>query len=265
MPVKVLGFSGLPAAGDELVVMESERAARQLSEERLEGIRTAKLAAPQRPTLENLFANIEEGQKQSLKIVLKTDVHGSVEAITGSFKDFPQQKVSLEVIHAAVGPVTDSDVLLASASEAIIIGFGTKVENTATVSARREGVQIKLYSIIYELLDQVKEAMQGLLAPELRETVIGHAEVRQVFDLSKGRVAGCYVTDGRIQRTARARVLRGKQPVYDGGMATLRRFKDEVKEVRNGLECGIRLGDFSEYQAGDVIECYTLEKVAQQL
>ena len=264
-PVKVLGFSGLPNAGDELVVMESERAARLLSEERLFEIRNSKLAAPQRATLENLFANIAEGQKPTLQIVLKGDVQGSVEALVGALKDIPQSKITLDIIHSAVGPITESDVLLASASNAVIIGFSIKVENNASTVAKREGVQIKLYSIIYELIDQVKEAMAGMLEPELRETVIGHAEVRQVFDLSKGKVAGCYVSDGRISRSARARVLRKRQPIYDGGIGTLRRFQDDVKEVRAGLECGIKLGDFSEYLADDIIECYTLEKVPQQL
>ena len=265
MPVKVLGLSGLPNAGDELVVMESERAARLLSEERLFEIRNSKLAAPQRATLENLFANIAEGQKPTLQVVLKGDVQGSVEALVGALKDIPQTKITLDIIHSAVGPITESDVLLASASNAVIIGFSVKVENNASIVAKREGVQIKLYSIIYELIDQVKEAMAGMLEPELRETVIGHAEVRQVFDLSKGKVAGCYVNDGRISRSARARVLRKKQPIYDGGIGTLRRFQDDVKEVRAGLECGIKLGDFSEYLPEDIIECYTLEKVPQQL
>ena len=265
MPVKVLGLSGLPNAGDELVVMENERAARLLSEERLFDIRNSKLAAPQRATLENLFANIAEGQKPTLQVVLKGDVQGSVEALVGALKDIPQSKITLDIIHSAVGPITESDVLLASASNAVIIGFSVKVENNASTVSKREGVQIKLYSIIYELIDQVKEAMAGMLEPELRETVIGHAEVRQVFDLTKGKVAGCYVNDGRISRSARARVLRKKQPIYDGGIGTLRRFQDDVKEVRAGLECGIKLGDFSEYQPDDIIECYTLEKVAQQL
>ncbi len=264
-PVKVLGFSGLPNAGDELMVMDSEKSARILSEERLEGLRTNKLAAPQRATLENLFANLAEDQKPTLRIVIKSDVQGSLEAIVSSLKDIPQKKISLEIIHAAVGPITDSDVLLASASNAIIIGFNTKTENTAAQAAKREGVQLKLFSIIYELLDQVREAMSGMLEPELREAVIGHAEVKQVFDLTKGKVAGCMVTDGRIARTARARVLRRRQPIYDGGLATLRRFTDDVKEVRAGLECGIKLGDFSEYLPEDIIECYTLEKIAQQL
>jgi translation initiation factor IF-2 len=265
MPAKVLGFAGLPNAGDELVVMENEKDARILSEERLDAIRNSKLATPKRATLENLFSNIAEGNKPSLQIVLKGDVQGSLEALIGALKDIPQKKITLDIIHSAVGPITESDVLLSSASNAIIIGFGVKVENTALTVSKREGVQIKLYSIIYELIDQMKEAMVGLLDPELRETVIGHAEVRQVFDLTKGKVAGCYVTDGRISRTGRARLLRKKQAVYDGGLGTLRRFTDDVKEVRAGLECGIKLGDYSEYQPEDIIECYTLEKVPQQL
>ncbi len=264
-PVKVLGLSGLPNAGDELMVMDSEKSARLLSEERLEGTRNDKLAAPQRATLENLFANLAADQKPVFQVVLKSDVQGSLEAIVSSLKEIPQKKISLEIIHAAVGPITDSDVLLASASNAIIIGFSTKTENSAAQAAKREGVQIKLYSIIYELLDQIREAMSGLLEPELRESVIGHAEVKQVFDLTKGKVAGCMVTDGRIARTARARVLRRRQPIYDGGLATLRRFTDDVKEVRAGLECGIKLGDFTEYLPEDIIECYTLEKIPQQL
>ena len=265
MPAKVLGLSGLPNAGDELVVMENERSARQLSEERVDAQRKEKLAAPKRATLENLFANLEADQKKTLQIVLKADMQGSLEAITGMLADIPQEKIDLKVIHAAVGPISESDVLLCSASDAIIIGFGVKVENSANTAARKEGVQIKLFSIIYELADQMRDAMTGLLDPEVREAVIGHAEVKQLFNLSKGMVAGSLVTDGRILRTARARVLRRRQAVYDGGLSTLRRFTEDVKEVRAGLECGIRLGDFSEYEVGDIIECYTLEKVAQTL
>jgi translation initiation factor IF-2 len=263
-PVKVLGFTGLPNAGDELLVMESERSARTLSEERLIEQRSQKLAQPQRATLESLFDSLEGGKKH-LQIILKADVQGSAEAISASLNQIESKKIELEIIHAAVGPITESDVLLATASNAVIIGFNVKVENQAAAAAKREGVQIKLYSIIYELIDQVKEAMAGMLDPELRESIVGHAEVRQVFELSKGRVAGCYVTDGRIVRTARARLLRKRQPIYDGGIATLRRFQDDVKEVRAGVECGVKLGDFTEYQVGDIIECYNLEKVAQQL
>ena len=264
-PVKILGLSGLPNAGDELVVMDCEKSARFLSEERLADLRDTKLSSPQRTTLENLFASIASDAKPTLKAIVKCDVQGSLEAVVSSLKEIPQKKISLDIIHSAVGPITESDVMLASASNTVIIGFGTKTENSAAQAAKREGVQIKLFSIIYELLDQVRESMSGLLAPELREAIIGHAEVKQVFDLTKGKVAGCIVTDGRIARSARARVLRRRQPIYDGGMATLRRFADEVKEVRSGLECGIKLGDFTEYLPEDIIECYTLEKIAQQL
>ncbi len=262
-PVKVLGFTGLPNAGDEFLVMKGERDAKTLSEERLQAKRTGKLNAPQRATLESLLEAIDG--KKILRIVLKCDTQGSVEAIAGALGTIQSDKIDLEIVHSGVGPVSESDMLLASASNAVVVGFNVKVESQAVSAAKREGVQVKLYSIIYELIDQIKEAMAGLLDPEHRETVIGHAEVKQVFKLSKGIVAGCLVTDGRIARTARARVLRKRQPVYDGGLSTLRRFQDDVKEVRNGLECGIKLGDFNEYQVGDIIECYQLEQIAQKL
>jgi translation initiation factor IF-2 len=264
-PCKVLGFAGLPGAGDELVVLKNEREAKQLASERQDALRMEKLAAPQRATLENLFDSIAAGQRPTLKIVLKGDVQGSMEALEGSLKQIDSKKVDLDIVHGAVGPINENDVLLATASNAVIIGFNVKVESVAANTAKREGIQIKLYSIIYELLDQVKEAMAGLLEPETRETVIGHAEIRRVFDLTKGRVAGCLVTDGRMQRTGRARVTRNRTPIYDGGFHTLRRFQDDVKEVRNGLECGIKLGDFNDYEVGDVVECYLLEKVPQKL
>ncbi|HYR22767.1 MAG TPA: translation initiation factor IF-2 [Chthoniobacterales bacterium] len=262
-PVKVLGFTGLPNAGDEFLVMESERATKTLSDERLVAKRAEKLTVPQRATLETLLESAA-GIK-ILRLVLKCDTQGSVEALTAALKQIESKKVDLEMIHAGVGPISESDILLASASSAVVIGFNTKVENIAVTAAKREGVQIKLYSIIYELLDQMKDAMAGLLEPEFRETVLGHAEVKQVFELSRGIVAGCLVTDGRIARTGRARVLRKRQPVYDGGISTLRRFQDDVKEVRSGLECGLKLGDFSEYHVGDIIECYQLEAMAQKL
>ena len=262
-PVRVLGFTGLPNAGDELLVMSSEREAKSLSEERLEAKRAGKLSTPQRATLETLLEAADG--KKLLRIVLKTDVQGSLEALTGALQQIDSKKIDLEIIHGGVGPISENDILLASASNAVVVGFNVKVESLAVGAAKREVVQVKLYSIIYELIDQLKEAMAGLLDPEHRETVIGHAEVKQVFQLSRGIVAGCLVTDGRIARTARARVLRRRQPVYDGGLSTLRRFQDDVKEVRSGLECGIKLGDFSEYQVGDIIECYQLEQVAQKL
>ena len=265
MPCEVVGFSDMPNVGDEVVVMDNERAVKKLSEERIEELRMKKLAIPRRSTLEHLFASIEEGNKKALKIVLKADVQGSVEAISKCLKDIKSDKINLEILHAEAGAISESDVLLCSASDALIIGFNIKVENKALAASKREGVQIKLYSIIYELIDQVKDAMQGMLDPITREKVIGHARVKQVFKVNKGYVGGSVVTDGIMHRKQRARVLRDGQAVYDGGFETLRRFQDEVPEVRNGLECGIKLSGFSDYEEGDVIECYELEKIAQTL
>ncbi len=265
MPAEVSGFSDMPNVGDEVVVMDNERDVKRLSEERQEELRKKKLTAPRRSTLETLFANIEDGNKKTLKLVIKADVQGSVEAIKKCLGDIATDKVNLDILHAEAGPINESDVLLASASDAVTIGFNIKLENKALAVAKREGVQVKIYSIIYELIDQVKEAMAGLLDPITRENVIGHAKVKQVFKVTRGRVAGCLVTDGRIDRKQRARVLRDGQSVYDGGIETLKRFQDEVGEVRNGLECGIKLGHFSDYEEGDVIECYQLEKIEQTL
>jgi translation initiation factor IF-2 len=265
-PVEILGFRSTPNVGDELVEMESEKAAKRLSDERLADLRTERLATPQHTRLESFLASMKDGEKTTFRCVLKADVAGSVEAIVGQLNQIESEKVNIEVIHSAPGPITDSDILLASASDAVVIGFNTKVESSAVKTARREGIQVKLYSIIYELIDQVKEAMLGLLEPETREKLLGHAEVLQIFKLSnRRRVAGCRVTGGRILRSSHARVLRDKQPVYDGRVETLKRFTDDVEEVKKGLECGIRLGDFHEYEKGDIIECYSLEKIEQTL
>ena len=265
-PVEVIGFSALPNVGDELIVMD-DREAKRLSEQRTEEHRLEKLSAPRRVSLENLFRQMEDGAKKSLRIILKTDVQGSLEAITGQLKEIKSDKIDLEIIHSAVGPITENDVLLASASEAVLIGFATKLESKAVKVARAEGVEVKLYSIIYELFDQVKLAMLGKLDPVTREKNLGFALVKQIFKVHKGRIGGCVVQSGKILRSARARVLRGKEriPVYDGGFHTLRRFTEDVTEVRNGLECGIKLGDFNDYEENDLIECYELEKIAQTL
>ena len=264
-PVEVVGYSGVPNVGDELIEMESERKAKKLGEERQDQLRQEKLKPQQKSALETLFANIEQGKKTTLKLIIKADVQGSLQAIEKSLNEIESDKVSVDILRQSAGPITEADVLLASASDAILIGFNTKVENKAQPIVKREGVQVKLFSIIYELIDQVKEAMLGLLEPETRENVVGHAKVLEVFKLSSGRVGGCVVTDGKVARTARARVLREGVPIYDGGFSTLRRFKDDVKEVKNGLECGIKLGKFNDYQKEDVIECYELEKLEQTL
>jgi translation initiation factor IF-2 len=264
-PVQILGFSGAPVPGEEFAVMRNEREARQVAEERSAAARLDKLGASRPVTLEGLFDSIADGQKKTLNIILKSDVQGSIEAIAASLSKIPSTKVDLNIVLSSVGPISVNDVLLAKASEAVIIGFGTKVDNAANAEAKKQEVQIKLYSIIYELIDQVKEAMAGLLDPELRESSVGKATVKKVFELSKFPVAGCIVDSGRILRSGRARVVRRGQSVYDGGIQTLKRFQDEVNEVRAGMECGIRLGNFDDYLENDTIECYVLEKVAQTL
>jgi translation initiation factor IF-2 len=264
-PVKVLGFDGSPTPGEQFTVMKNDREARQLSEDRQASRRLDKLGADRPVTLENIFATLKEGQKKTLPLILKSDVQGSLEAIVESLKKIKTEKISIDFVLVNVGPISANDVLLAKASGAVIIGFNTKTDNVAAAAAKREGVQIKLFSIIYELIDQVKEAMAGMLDPEVRESQIGTALVKKVFSLSKFPVAGCIVESGRISRSGRARVVRKKVQIYDGNVQTLKRFQDDVNEVRNGMECGIRLGNFNEYLEGDIIECYVLEKVAQTL
>ena len=262
--VKVLGLNGVPDAGLEFSVVEDEKAARELAAQRefeakIEGQEDRKV------TLENLFATLQAAQSKALKVVVKADTQGSVEAIVEALKKIESEKVTLEVIHSDVGAITENDVALASASGGVILGFHTRVDSTAAEKAKRESVQIKLYAIIYELIDQVKEAMAGLLEPDSKETIVGSAEVRKVFELSKGvPVAGCMVSTGRIVR-GKVRVRRRKDVIYEGVTQSLRRFQDEVNEVRAGMECGIRIEGFGEFEVGDAIECYTIEKIAAKL
>src|SRR5579862_2003700 len=264
--VKVLGLNGVPEAGLEFSVVEDEKAARELAEQRGQEAKTLGQEQPRaKVTLENLFAQLESSSSKALKVVVKADAQGSVEAIVEALKKIDSDKVSLEVIHSAVGTITESDVALASASHAVILGFHTRIDSGVGDKAKHEGVQIKLYAIIYELIDQVKEAMAGLLDPVLRDVIVGAAEVRKVFELSKGNpVAGCMVTSGRIVK-GKIRIRRRKEIIFEGITQSLRRFQDEVNEVRAGMECGIRIEGFSEFQTGDNIECYTIEKVAQKL
>lgn len=264
--VKLLGMSGVPEAGIEFSVVEDEKNARMLAEQRVEEARQQQTKeARAKVTLENLFDTIATSTAKVLKVVVKADTQGSVEAIVEALKKLEAEQVALEIMHSAVGSITESDVLLASASNAIVLGFHTRIDSGASELAKREGVQIKLYAIIYELIDEVKEAMAGLLDPVIKENVIGSAEVRKVFELSKGgKVAGCIVSSGRISK-GKVRVMRRKNLVYEGIAQSLRRFQDEVNEVRAGMECGIRIDGFDDFQPGDAIECYTIEKVAPKL
>ena len=263
--VRLLGLNGVPEAGLEFSAVDDEKSARVLSEQRAQDARTLSNEGRAKVTLENLFATLDASSAKALRVVVKADTQGSVEAIVEALKKLETEKVSLEVIHSAVGTITESDVSLASASSAIILGFHTRIDNGVSDVAKREGVQIKLYAIIYELIDEVKEAMAGLLDPILKEVVMGAAEVRKVFELSKGgNVAGCVISHGRLVK-GKVRVMRRKGLIYEGVTQSLRRFQDEVNEVRAGMECGIRIEGFNEFQIGDSIECYTIEKVASKL
>jgi translation initiation factor IF-2 len=265
-PVEIIGFEDMPHVGDELVEMENERAAKRLATERQEEMRKTRLVNPMKARMEDIFSMVNDSASAlRLKLVLKCDVQGSVEAIKNALEAIESKKVEVQFLVAGAGPITESDVIMASSAGAVVIGFNVKVEGKAVKAVKAENVQVKLYSVVYELIDQVREAMQGLLQPLNREKPVGFAEVRQVFKLTKGKAAGSYVSQGKILRKAHARVVRGGVPVFDGKMSTLRRFQEEVEEVKVGLECGIRLGDFDEYLEGDIIECYTLEKVKQDL
>jgi translation initiation factor IF-2 len=263
--VRVLGLNGVPEAGLEFTVIENEKLAREIGEKRAQENKSLELESRSKVTLENLFATLDAAQGKLLKVIVKADTQGSVEAIVSELRKIESDKVALDVIHDAVGTITESDVALAAASKAIILGFHTRIDTGVNDKAKHHGVQIKLYAIIYELTDEVKAGMAGLLDPVLKEVVTGSAEVRKIFELSKGvPVAGCMVTMGRIVR-GKVRVRRKKELTYEGVTQSLRRFQDEVNEVRAGMECGIRVDGFGDFEEGDVIECYSIEKVAQKL
>lgn len=268
MPVEVIGLPGVPAAGDPFVVVSDERVARQIAEDRLQKQRTAELAAGAgRVTLDDLYAKIKEGDVKELALVIKSDVQGSAEALSEAVEKLSTAAVKLRVIHSGVGGITETDVLLASASRAIIIGFNIRPESKAAALAERDGVDIRLYSIIYDALADIKAAMEGLLEPTLKERALGRAEVRQVFTIPKvGAIAGCYVLEGTISRASSGvRVVRDHVTVYEGKLGSLRRFKDDVREVQQGYECGIGVENFSDLKPGDIIEAYVIDKVAAKL
>ena len=263
--VSVLGLNGVPEAGWEFSCVDDDKAARALAEERAFAAKSEALEGRNKVTLENLFASLDAAAGKVLRVVIKADTQGSVEAIVEAIKKIESEKVALEIVHSDVGTITENDVALASASKCVILGFHTRLDSTAAEKAKHAGVQVKLYAIIYELIDEVKASMAGLLDPDTKETIVGAADVRQVFELSKGApVAGCMVANGRIVR-GKVRIRRKKDIIYEGVTQSLRRFQDEVNEVRMGMECGIRIEGFGEFQVGDVIECYAVEKIAAKL
>ncbi|MEO1194203.1 MAG: translation initiation factor IF-2 [Pseudomonadota bacterium] len=265
-PVAVLGLQGTPTAGDQLLVVENESRAREVVDFRQQQLREKGLAQQSRGTLEQMLSRIREGEAKTLPVVIKADVHGSMEAIVGALESLGNDEVQAQILHAAVGPISESDVTLAQATGALIIGFNVRANPQARQQASQDNVDIRYYSIIYEVVDDIRTAMTGLLAPEAREKFLGYAEIRAIFEVSKaGKVAGCMITEGMVKRGAKVRLLRDDVVIHDGTLKTLRRFKDEVKEVNQGYECGMAFENYQDIKEGDRIECYEVEEVARSL
>jgi translation initiation factor IF-2 len=265
-PVQIVGLSGVPGAGDVLHAVESERVAKDIVDHRRGEERKEKApAAKPRISLEDLFAGAGEGQKE-LALIVKADVQGSAEAISAALGKLSTDRVKVNVLHVAVGGITESDVQLAQASRAIVVGFHVRPDAKARRAAESVGVEIRTYQIIYEMLDEMKAAMAGLLPPTTREVVLGQAEVRQLFSIPRvGVIAGSYVTDGLVRRSARCRVVRDGVQIWDGKIGSLKRFKDDAREVQTGFECGIGLDGFNDLKVGDVIESYEIESKPAEL
>ena len=261
IPVKIVGLSGVPEAGDALVIMPSEKQARQEAEERIADKRSAMATkTPAMMTADDLFSKLSSDSIETLNLVIKSDVRGSGEAIEQSLAKLPREKVKSEVLMNAVGAITENDVMLAAASKAIIVGFHVRVNPGVNDLAKREGVEIRLYSVIYELLEDITDALTGKLEPEKRETVLGNAQILQIFELTKGpKICGCRVESGLVRNNSKVRVFRNRELIYNGSVVSLKRFKDDVKEVKAGLECGIRLDNFADFEPGDVVEFFEIE------
>jgi translation initiation factor IF-2 len=265
-PVEVMGFDDLPNAGDALQVVDDEQKARQVSSFRSQREREESLAKSSRMSLDSLFTRMKEGEAKDLALIVKADVHGSEDVLVQTLSKLSTDKVKVSVLHSGVGAISVNDVLLASASEAIIIGFNVRPEKKAQELADKEGVDIRLYSVIYTLTDEIKKAMAGLLDTIKKDVTRGRAEVRETFKVPKiGTIAGCMVTEGLIPRTAQARLIRDNRVIFDGKIGSLRRFKDDASEVKSGFECGIGIAGYQDVKIGDVIEAYVTEEVAPSL
>jgi len=265
MPVEVIGFSSVPQVSAEFLCVEDEKKARTIADYWTRKEREKELSATSKITLEQLYQKIKEGVKD-FNVIVKADVQGSMEAITEALNKLSTADVKLRIIHSSTGAITETDVMLASSANAIIIGFNVRPDSRVVEVAEQEGVEIKLYDIIYNLLEDVRAAMEGLLEPVYREVVQGRAEVRQLFKIPKvGTIAGCYVTDGKISRAANLKLVREGVVVYDGRIASLKRQKDDAREVATGYECGIGIENFNDLHEGDVIEAYINEQVERKL
>ncbi len=266
IPVEILGLNGTPSASDDFNVVKSEKQAKELTSNRQHKAREQEISKTSKISLEDLFEQMEEGEVEQLNVIIKGDVQGSVEAVSEALKKQATAKVKVDVVHAAVGGVKEADVMLAAASQAIIVGFNVRPDLKAQHLAEQENVDIRLYSVIYNLLEDLRMAMEGLLAPEVREVYMGRAEVRQAFMVSKvGTIAGCRVVDGKVKRNAQVRLLRDDVVIVEGKISSLKRFKDDVKEVTTGFECGIGIENYNDIKAGDVIEAFVMEEVAAKL
>ncbi|MCB2078206.1 MAG: translation initiation factor IF-2, partial [Novosphingobium sp.] len=266
VPVEVLGFDSAPEAGDQFAVVENEARAREITDYRIRKRRETLGTAGTARTLEQMMQQLHEDGKKEFPLIIKGDVQGSVEAIAGALQKLGTDEVEARIVHSGVGGLTESDVTLATASNAILIGFNVRANAQAKRFAEQEGVEIRYYNIIYDLVDDVKAAMSGLLDPTLREIFLGNAEIREVFNISKiGKVAGCLVTDGRVERGAKVRLIRDNVVIHEGTLSTLKRFKDEVKDVPAGQECGMAFANYQDIRERDIIECFQVEEVKRTL
>jgi translation initiation factor IF-2 len=262
-PVEVLGLQGAPSAGDDFITVESEARAREVAEYRQRKHRDAKAVAGARGTLEQMFSKIAAGETKELPVVIKGDVQGSVEAIVSTLEKMGNEEVKVRVLHAAVGGISESDITLAKASGALVVGFNVRANPQARDLARRDDVEIRYYSIIYDVADDVRQALTGMLSPTLREQFLGNAQIREVFNITKvGKVAGCMITEGLVKRGGKVRLLRDNVVIHEGTLGQLKRFKDDVKEVREGYECGMSFENYNDIQVGDIIECFEIEEIA---
>ncbi|MDI6605946.1 MAG: translation initiation factor IF-2 [Candidatus Omnitrophota bacterium] len=266
VPVEVLGISGAPQAGESFFVLEDEKVVKELAEERQEQKKQKQMKSAKRISLEDLHAEIQAGKIKELNLIIKSDVQGSLEAIKDTLSKLNVSEIKLNIVHAGVGNINSSDVVLAMVTNALILGFNIVADDLAKQAAQKEGIEIKTYNIIYELANDIKAAVEGMLEPNIKKIFLGRAEVRKVFDLTKaGRVAGCYISKGKVSRQGIVSLLRNGEPVFEGKILALKRFKDDVREVAEGYECGISLSGFTDLKPGDIIEAYEIEKTARKL
>jgi translation initiation factor IF-2 len=262
VPVEIAGMNEVPGAGDIFNVVADERMARELVEERKQQEKDKSIGVTKKVTLDELFERIKEGEIKDFNIVVKADVQGSAEAVKASLLKLSNDEVCVKVIHSGVGAINESDVMLAATSGALIVGFNVRPDSAARDYAARANVEIRMYRVIYDCINEIEAAMKGMLAPKYQEFIVGHAEIRQIYKVSKvGTICGCYVLDGKIVRSCKVRIVRDGVVVYEGDMASLRRFKDDAKEVSFGYECGIQIDKFNDEREGDIIEAYVMRQI----